>query len=111
MVNVITTGGLSVAGDANSILDSVEVLDAGSTTWRAGPKLPTKNFAAQLVQDQNGGIILIGGSPDGTTASPSLIQLNSADPGSEWIVMKQQLKYPRAAFTAFLIPENITDCS
>ena len=110
-VNVIVTGGLSVAGNANSILDSVEVLDAGSTFWRAGPKLPIKNFASQLVQDQNGGIILIGGSPDGDTASPSLIQLNSADPGSEWIVMKQQLKYPRAAFTAFLIPENITDCS
>ena len=110
-VNVIVTGGWSVSGDANSILDSVEVLDAGSTTWRAGPKLPIKNLAAQLVQDQNGGIILIGGSPDATTASPTLIQLNSADPGSEWIVMKQQLKYPRAAFTAFLIPENITDCS
>lgn len=49
---------ISVGGVDSNI---VEVLDAGSSEWRFGPKLPYVIGRAEMVEDTVGGVILIGG--------------------------------------------------
>ena len=50
-----------VGGNDGSYLSSVEILDEGSSEWRNGPELPFGIFYSQLVEDSNGGVILVGG--------------------------------------------------
>jgi hypothetical protein len=42
-------------------LSSGEILDEGLNEWHAGPELPFDIAASQMVEDQNGGVVLIGG--------------------------------------------------
>ena len=39
----------------------VEILDHGSDVWRQGPELPFKVSVASMVEDSEGGVILVGG--------------------------------------------------
>ena len=43
-------------------MSSVEILDEGSNEWRQGPDLPFGIFGGAMVEDPEGGVILIGGS-------------------------------------------------
>jgi hypothetical protein len=42
-------------------LSSVEILDEGSSKWQTGPELPFGIVYTQMVEYQNGGVVLIGG--------------------------------------------------
>ena len=97
-----------VAGGLFSIfLSSVEILDFGATEWRAGPSLPSGIQGASMVEVSSGGVVLIGGY-NGTVLD-TLYQLSHAN--SEWVLMPQKLKVGRSGATAFLVPDEITNCN
>jgi hypothetical protein len=88
-------------------LSSVEILDDGSNEWQTGPELPFAIGFSQMVEDQNGGVVLIGGLGNLHT----LYQLPHGGPDAVWTKMEQKMKTGRYRHTAFLIPDNIVDCS
>jgi hypothetical protein len=95
------------AGYNGSYLSSVEILDEGSNEWQTGPELPFGIYESQMVEDQNGGVILIGGLGNLDT----LYQLPHGGQDAVWTKMEQNMKTGRQSHTAFLVPDNIVDCS
>jgi hypothetical protein len=104
--SIIVAGGT----DGNFLLSSVEILDERSNEWRTGPELPFGINLSQMVEDQNGGVVLIGG--DSTIGRlDTLYQLPHGGQEAVWTKMEQKLKKGRVQHTAFLVPDNIVDCS
>lgn len=110
-LSIIVAGGY----DGEPFLTSVEILDHGSNDWRSGPELPSGITDAQMVEDQNGGVVLVGGQSynDNGTYSflDTFLQLPHAGPDARWTKMEQKLKYGRHSHVAFLVPDNIVDCN
>ncbi len=102
-----------VAGSASgfsSVFSSVEILDEGSNDWLAGPKLPFGIYFSEMVEDQNGGVVLIGGVSKYDTLD-TIYQLPHGGQDAGWTKMEQKMKTGRYQHVAFLIPDNIVDCS
>ena len=87
-----------------SLLDSVEILDTVSGSWKTGPKLPEIIICGVMVEDPEGGLVYIGGR-----YSIQLYRLS--DVQSQWVVMEQSLNAFRPYPVAFLIPDEITNCT
>jgi hypothetical protein len=102
-MSIIVAGG----EDGSSYLSSVEILDEGSNEWQTGPKLPFGIESSQMVKDKNGGVVLIGGLGNLDT----LYQLPHGGQDAVWTEMEQKMKTGRDRHTAFLVPDNIVDCS
>jgi hypothetical protein len=92
-------------------LSSVEILDEGSNEWRTGPELPFGIEDSQMVEDQNGGVVLIGGESSSVVNLDTLYQLPHGGQDAVWTKMEQKMKTGRHEHTAFLVPDNIVDCS
>jgi hypothetical protein len=92
-------------------LSSVEILDEGSNQWKTGPELPFGIFVSQMIEDQNGGVALIGGESSSGDNLGTLYKLPHGGQDAVWTRMKQKLKDGRRYHTAFLVPDNIVDCS
>ncbi len=56
---------IAVGGMVATQLKSTEILDDPAGTWRSGPSLPVGISSAALVEDNAGGVILIGGTTSG----------------------------------------------
>ena len=93
--------------DGSSRLSSVEILDEGSNEWQTGPELPFAIDECQMVEDQNGGVVLIGGHNNLGT----LYQLPHGGQDAVWTKMEQKMKTGRYQHTAFLVPDNSLNCS
>jgi hypothetical protein len=115
-LSVIVAGGWNGA----KILSSVEILDLGSNEWRKGSDLSFGIDHAKMVEDLNGGVILVGGrsvpNPGDEDSQlkyylDTLFQLPHGEANAEWTQMQQKLKYPRFDHVAFLVPDNIVNCS
>jgi hypothetical protein len=102
-MSIIVAGGYH---DGSSRLSSVEILDEGSNEWQTGPQLPFGVFDSQMVEDQNGGVVLIGAN-----SMDTLYKLPHASRDAVWTKMQQKLKTGRRGFSAFLVPDNIVECS
>ena len=102
---VIVAGGEDVSYNK---LSTVEMLDEGANEWRQGPELPYGINGAKMVEDQNGGVVLVGGYSSSGILD-TLFQLSNGN--EEWMEMKQKLKNGRNRHVAFLIPDNIANCS
>ena len=98
-------------GYDGSYLSSVEILDEDSNEWQAGPELPFGIWRSQMVEDQNGGVVLIGGQLSLGDILDTLYQLPHGGQDAVWTKMEQKMKTVRREHTAFLIPDNIVDCS
>ena len=99
--------GVIVAGGYDgSYMSSVEILQVGANEWKTGPTLPYGIFSAAMVEGPSGGVLLIGGN-NGTWLD-TIYGLSHAY--SEWILMPQTLKLKRSSATAFLVPDEITNC-
>jgi hypothetical protein len=96
-------------GNGSSRLSSVEILDDGSKEWQTGPELPIAIARSQMVEDQNGGVVLIGGAS--VDNLDTLFQLPHGGQGAVWTKMKQKMKTERWEHTAFLVPDSSVDCS
>jgi hypothetical protein len=107
-MSIIVAGGL----DVTSYLSSVEILDEGSNEWQTGPELPFGIEQSQMVEDQNGGVIFIGGFSSVSVSNlDTLYQLPHGGQDAVWIKMEQKMKTGRLRHTAFMVPDNIVDCS
>jgi hypothetical protein len=64
-----------------------------------------------MVEDQNGGVVLIGGQSLSVDNLDTLYKLPHGGQDAVWTEMEQKMKTGRYRHTAFLIPDNIVDCS
>ncbi len=106
-MSIIVAGGY----DVSPKLSSVEILDEGSNEWQTGPELPFGIAESQMVEDQNGGVVLIGGLSSSVVNLDTLYQLPHGGQDAAWTKMEQEMKTGRQSHTAFLIPDNLVDCS
>ncbi len=104
-MSIIVAGGY----DGSSLLSSVEILDDGSNEWQTGPELPFGIWGSQMVEDQKGGVVLIGGESL-SDYHDTLLQLPHGGQDAVWTKMEQKMQKGRTLHTAFLIPDNIVDC-
>ncbi len=104
---------INVAGgsDDSSILSSVEILHEGSNEWQTGPELPFGIDFSQMIENQNGGVVLIGGLSSSVSNLDTLYQLPHGGQDAVWTKMEQKLETGRRFHTAFMVPDNIVDCS
>lgn len=103
-LSTIIVGGFNGAG-----MDSVEILDDDSSTWRPGPNLPGTAFGAPIFEDPRGGVIYIGGS---TTSgySGTLYRLGHAGQNAKWETLSQTSKLKYFNTVAIPIPDEIAQC-
>jgi hypothetical protein len=106
-MSIIVAGGW----DGSSYLSSVEILDEGYNEWQTGPELPLGIIASQMVEDQNGGVVFIGGESSSVGNLDTLYQLPHGGQDAVWTKMEQKMNTGRYWHTAFLVPDNIVDCS
>jgi hypothetical protein len=109
-MSIIVAGGYA---GGSSYLSSVEILHEGSNEWQTGPELPFGIDYSQMVEDQNGGVVLIGGySSSGVRLDrlDTLYQLPHGGQDAVWTKMEQKMKTGRHWHTAFMVPDNIVDC-
>jgi hypothetical protein len=97
--------------DFSSRLSSVQILDEGSNEWQMGPELLFGIDNSQMVEDQNGGVVLIGGYSPSVGRLDTLYQLSHGGQDAVWTKMEQKMKTGREQHTAFMVPDNIVDCS
>jgi hypothetical protein len=64
-----------------------------------------------MVQDPFGGVILVGGYSSNDEFLDTLYQLPHGGEDAVWTPMEQTLERTRSLHTAFLVPDNIVDCS
>jgi hypothetical protein len=97
----------------NSTTVFCEILDEGSNEWQTGPELPFGIYGSQMVEDQNGGVVLIGGqiSSGGNLDTLHVFQLPQGGQDAVWTKLEQKMQTGRRLHTAFLVPDNIVDCS
>jgi hypothetical protein len=106
--SILVAGGLVEGSDGSS----VEILDLGTNEWRKGPDLPFGIMLAQMVEDPNGGVVLVGGSSQYPNSFlDTLYQLPHGGADAVWTKMKQKLKIGRKRHVAFLVPDDVVDCS
>ena len=100
-----------VAGGYNNrlFLSSVELLDAGATTWRTGPELPTQIAVPTLVEYNSGSVVLVAGVNSDNTNLVTIYKL--VDGSSQWVLLPQKLKVARRFMTSYLVPDAITTCN
>ena len=101
-MSIIVAGGWG-----GSYLSSVEILDEGSSKWQTGSELPIGIMWSQMVEHQNGGVVLIGGLGN----LDSLYQLPHGGQDAVWTKMEQKMNTGRNSHTAFMVPDNNVDCS
>ncbi len=106
-MSIIVAGGW----DGSSFLSSVQILDAGSNEWQPRPQLPFGIDESEMVEDQNGGVILIGGESSSSARLDTLYHLPHGGQDAKWTKMEQTLKTERNRHMAILVPDNIVDCS
>jgi N-acetylneuraminic acid mutarotase len=105
-MSIIVAGGY----DGGSYLSSVEILDEGSNEWQTGPELPFGIAESQMVEDQNGGVVLIGGKSNSVDNLDTLYQLPHGGQDAVWTKMEQKIKTGSEYHTSFLVPDNIVYC-
>jgi N-acetylneuraminic acid mutarotase len=106
-MSIIIAGGF----DGSSKLSSVEILGEDSNEWQTGPELPFGIDESQMVEDQNGGVVLIGGYSQSAGRLDTLYQLSHGGQDAVWTKMEQKMTTGRYWHTAFLVPDNTVDCS
>ncbi len=92
-------------------MSSIEILDEGCNEWQTGPELPFGIDSSEMVEDQNGGVILIGGTSSSLSNLDTLYQLPHGGQDAVWTKMEQKMNTGRYSHTAVMIPDNIVDCS
>jgi hypothetical protein len=97
--------------DGSSRLSSVEILHEGSNEWQTGPEHPSEIVGSQMVEDQNGGVVLIGGRSSSDDKLDTLYQLPNGGQDAVWTKMEQKMKTGRGDHTAFMVPDSSVDCS
>jgi hypothetical protein len=85
-MSIIVAGGW----DGSSRLSSVEILDEGSNAWQTGPELPLGISSSQMVEDQSGGVVLIGGYSPSVNSLDTLYKLPHGGQDAFWTKMNRR---------------------
>ena len=102
---------IMVSGVANGIkVDTVEILDDDSSTWRAGPKLPDSLDGASMFEDPRGGLIVVGGKNAVGMNTGKLYRLRHAGSNAQWETLAQVSKLELMNSIAIPIPDEIAIC-
>lgn len=104
--SILAIGGIEYEGVTSSVL--VIDLDTVLEGWYAGPSLPQPVFSAEVVYDQDGGIVLLGGFT-GVEVLNTVYKLSNLD--SEWVKMDRELKHKRTSPVAISVPNTLVDCA
>jgi hypothetical protein len=107
--SIIVVGGYN--DKLQRIVSSVEILNEGSNEWQRGPELPLSIWFSQMVEDPNGGVVLIGGYSPSDVILDTLYHLPHGGQDAVWTKMEQKMKTGRQEHTAFLVPDDVVDCS
>ncbi len=105
-MSIIVAGG----SDGSSPRSSVQILHEGSNEWQTGPDLPFGIYWSQMVEDQNGGVVLIGGFSFEMSLINILFQLPHGGLDAVWTNMETKLQSGRRQHIAFLVPDSSVDC-
>jgi len=101
-----------VAGGFNGpSLSTTEVLDQSNGEWRQGPTLPFGIAITQLVEDADGGVVLVGGGAEVEPYLDTLFRLPHAGQDGNWAELPQKLKNGRILHTAFMVPDQLANCN
>ncbi len=100
-----------VGGYDRESLTSVEYFDSNAKEWQAGPELPYGIRMSTLIEDPTGGVILVGGYNDEQGYLKTLLRLSHLGDGADWKEMPQRLSAPRGENVAFLVSDEITQCT
>ena len=96
-------------------ISSTEILDDLTGNWRSGPELPSKMSNCLMVEDSEGGVVIVGGevdTEDGIVLRlDTLFHLNHAGQDGAWVQLPQKLKTPRSRIVAFMVPDSLTSCN
>ncbi len=66
--------------------------------------------AASLVEDPDGGVLLIGGFTEkDIKVHDTIYKLSSLE--DDWKELPKKLKTPRFGHTAFFVPDNVVNCN
>ena len=103
--SIIVAGGSTVD---EKVYSSVEILDAGWDKWRLGPELPEPLQGVSMVRHPDGGVVLIGGSNNGTY-SDALYYLPHAGAEAQWEKLPQTLATGRDYQITVLVPDEILE--
>ena len=90
-------------------MDSVEILDDDSCTWRPGPKFPVPMQGSASFQDPRGGLIVIVGA-DSSGMDGSLYRLRHAGLSANWEALVPKTKLGLHNTVAIPIPDEIVNC-
>ncbi len=97
----------------NWYLNSTEILDLSTLTWKMGPNLPIQLYSPQMLEHPQGGVIVIGGTtptgPNSVTVTTSIYHLPTSS-STVWNTLPQKLKIPRSDTSAFFVPDAIVSC-
>jgi hypothetical protein len=105
-MSIIVAGGYAGSSD----LSSVEILEEGSNEWQKGPELPFGIDWSQMIEDQNGGVVLIGGKSESLGVLDTLFHLPNAGQDAVWTMMEQKMKTGNFFHSAFLVPDSSVHC-
>jgi N-acetylneuraminic acid mutarotase len=106
-MSIIVAGGWN----GSSALSSVEMLAEGSNLWQIGPELPFGIWRPQMIEDQNGGVVFIGGQSSSGVYLDTLYQLPNGGQGAVWTKMNQKMKIGRWMHIAIMVPDSSVNCS
>ncbi len=81
---VIVVGGSHGFGRTIHPLQSTEIYDDVTSTWRSGPELPDGIALGVLVEDLSGGVVLIGGYSFKIPYLDTLYRLSHAGMAIQW---------------------------
>ncbi len=81
------------------------------TAWRDGPELPVVLREPEMVEDPAGGVIIVGGYRTGFGQLNTLYRLPHSGVGAEWSEMRQKLSRGRSVHVAFLVPDDVANCT
>jgi hypothetical protein len=104
--SIIVVGGIY----AGTYFSTTEVLDQPSGEWRQGPALPFGISNAKLVEDADGGVVLVGGRAH-LPYFDTLFRLPHAGQDGKWEELPQKLKIGRIYHTAFMVPDHLANCN
>ena len=102
-----TMAPMVVSGDSGttSLTSSEYSLDLKS--WTPGPALPYAITYTAIVNDRNGGIVLVGGLKDNVLLD-TLMYLRHAQ--GQWEILSIKLKLPRSNGIALALPDGAINC-
>jgi len=117
---VVVAGGYGEDG----LLSFTEILDLNDLTWLKGPSISVYgagnrvfiffmitfqlDLVSGMVEDGNGGVILIGGRQDSSDRFDTFYKYNMES--VDWQLLPQRLEDDREYPVAFFIPDKFTNC-